>query len=315
MGAAIVFTEMISADGLIKKNPKTLDYLYYRPEERPIGFQLFGSDPYIVAKAVEHVAPYQPDFIDLNFGCPVKKVVKRGAGAALLNDIDKLRTITAEVVRISSVPVWAKIRKGWDDRHINAIEVGKILEQCGVQAITIHPRTQVQLYRGQSDWQMITKLKQSVSIPVIGNGDIWTARDAKRMLEETGCDLVMIGRGCLGYPWIFKESNYLLEMDIILQAPLAQERLRVILEHLEDMVALKGPIHGLHEMRKHLGWYTKGLPKSTQIRAELFKLKERHDIEALLTTYFGEIEGYETTEYQIPIKRSLKNVWHRMFDS
>ena len=293
MGAAIVFTEMISADGLLQKNVQTLDYLFFRDNERPIGFQLFGSDPHTMAKAVEIVEPFQPDFIDLNFGCPVKKVVTRGAGAALLKDIKLLRKITEQVVRISTIPVFAKIRKGWDEQHINALEVAAILEQCGVKVITIHPRTQVQGYRGHSDWQTIKMLKNSVSIPVIGNGDVRSAEDAKRMIDETGCDLVMIGRGCLGNPWIFRETNYFIKSGKNLSPPTLGEKLNVIFSHLEDIISIKGEKRGLHEVRKHLGWYTRGLPNSTKIRNELFRLKNKNDIKTCLTNYFCDLSKNE----------------------
>jgi len=293
MGAAIVFTEMISADGLLQKNSRTLDYLFFRENERPIGFQLFGSVPNILTEAVEFIEQFQPDFIDLNFGCPVKKVVKRGAGAALLKDIDRLEEITREVVKHSSRPVLAKIRKGWDENHANAIEVAKILEQSGVQAITIHPRTQAQGYRGHSDWQTIGLLKKSVSVPIIGSGDVRSAEDARKMINDTGCDLVMIGRGSLGNPWIFRETNYLLETGKKLPPPSLEEKLNIILSHLEDMIVIKGEKKGLQELRKHLGWYIKGLPNSAKIRAELFRLKNKNEIITCLTNYFDDIATYD----------------------
>jgi len=293
MGAAMVFSEMISADGLFQKNSRTLDYLFFRENERPIGFQLFGSDPNIVARAVELVEQYQPDFIDLNFGCPVKKVVKRGAGAALLKDIDQLEKIAREVVRHASKPVLAKIRKGWDEKNINALEVAKRLEQCGINAITIHPRTQSQGYRGHSDWLTIKLIKENISIPVIGSGDVKSVEDARRMLDETGCDLVMIGRASLGNPWIFKEANHFLKTGEHLPRPSLKEKLDVILNHLEEMILLKGEKKGLQELRKHLGWYTRGLPNSAQIRTALFQLKNKEEIKTCLIKYFDNIAGYE----------------------
>jgi len=289
MGAAMVFTEMISADGLIQGNSKTLDYLFYRDSERPIGFQLFGSEAAIVARAVEMVQQYQPDFIDLNFGCPVRKVVKRGAGAALMKDVARLEAIARETVRHSSLPVFAKIRKGWDENHVNALEVAKILEACGIAAITIHPRTQAQGYRGNADWDTIKQVKRRVSIPVIGNGDVRCAEDAQRMLEATGCDLVMIGRGSLGNPWIFRQANHYLQTGEKLPPPDWQERLAVILNHLNDVITIKGARRAVKEFRKHLGWYTRGLPGSARVRAELFQLKHVAEIKAYLTTYFQNI--------------------------
>lgn len=293
MGAAMVLTEMISADGLVQESSRTLDYLFFRENERPIGFQLFGSNPDIFARAVAIVEQYQPDCIDLNFGCPVKKVVKRGAGAALLKDIDQLEKIAREVVRQASKPVFAKIRKGWDEKTINALEVAKRLEQCGISAITIHPRTQSQGYRGHSDWQTIKLIKESVSIPVIGSGDVKSAEDARRMMDETGCDLVMIGRGSLGNPWIFKEANHFLKTGEHLPQPSLKEKLAVILNHLEDMVSIKGEKKGLQELRKHLGWYTRGLPNSAKIRMDLFQLNNKEDIRTCILKYFDNIAGYE----------------------
>lgn len=293
MGAAIVFTEMISADGLLQKNSRTIDYLFFREDERPIGFQLFGSEPETLAQAVELIEKYQPDFIDLNFGCPVKKVIKRGAGAALLKDVDKIEKITSAVVRSTSKPVFAKIRKGWDEQSSNPVEIAKKLEQCGIAAITIHPRTQVQGYHGHSDWQTIKRIKTNVTIPVIGSGDVRSAGDAQQMIDETGCDLVMIGRASLGNPWIFRQANYFITTGKTLPAPSLEEKLKVILSHLEDIIAMKGEKKGIHQLRKHLGWYTRGLPNSTGIRADLFRLKNKDEIKTGLTNYFTNLQTNE----------------------
>ncbi|HEX9971215.1 MAG TPA: tRNA dihydrouridine synthase DusB [bacterium] len=289
LGAAIVFTEMVSADGLVQQGKRTLEYLFFRPDERPIGFQLFGSNPDKMARAVAIAESFQPDFIDLNFGCPVKKVVKRGAGAALLKDIVMLGKITEAAVRATNRPVLAKIRQGWDEKNKNAVEVAKALEECGVHAITIHPRTQAQQYSGHSDWNVIREIKNAVSVPVIGNGDVKSAEDVSQMIEETHCDLVMIGRACLGNPWIFRESNHLLLTGEKLPPATLEERLKIMLHHLNDIIDLKGQNTGIHELRKHLSWYTKGLQNSTQIRAKLFLLKSRDEIRDCLTDYFYEL--------------------------
>ncbi len=286
LGASMVFSEMISADGLFHKNENTQDLLFYRQYERPIGFQLFGIDANMMAIAVEMIMTFEPDFIDLNFGCPIKKVVKRGAGAALLSDIPNLKNITKAVVRNSPIPVMAKIRKGWDERNVNAVDVAKILEQCGVKAITIHPRTQTQQFKGSSDWSIISKVKKAVSIPVIGSGDIKSAVDAKRMIEITGCDLVMIGRGCLGNPWIFKQTNYLLETGKLLPDPTLDERLEIILKHFDDKIKSSGLKSAIFEMRKHFAWYIKGLPDCTELKVELFKLKDAEKIKNKIINYF-----------------------------
>ena len=286
LGASMVFSEMISADGLFHKNENTQNLLFYRQEEHPIGFQLFGVEANMMAIAVEMVMTFKPDFIDLNFGCPVKKVVKKGAGAALLNDIPNLKNITKTVVRNSPVPVLAKIRKGWDERNANAVEIAQILEQCGVKAITIHPRTQTQQFKGTSDWNVITKIKKAVSIPVIGSGDIKTAGDAKKMIEITGCDLVMIGRGCLGNPWIFKQTNHYLKTGELLPPPTPDERLQIILKHLDDRIQQCGVKNSVFEMRKHFAWYLKGLPECTNLKSELFKTKDIEQIKTRITNYF-----------------------------
>jgi tRNA-dihydrouridine synthase B len=292
MGAAIVFTEMISVDGLFQRNSRTLDYLFFRDNERPIGFQLFGSESEIFVKAVKLVEQYQPDFIDLNFGCPVKKVIKRGAGAALLKDLDRLEAIASEVVKHASRPVLAKIRKGWDEKNSNALVVAKRLEQCGISAITVHPRTQVQGYGGQADWQTIAAIKKHVSIPIIGSGDVRSAEDAHRMIDVTGCDLVMIGRASLGNPWIFLQANHFLRTGDKIPAPSLKEKLDVIMNHLDDIISIKGEKRGLQEIRKHLGWYTKGLPNSAKIRVELFQLKNKEVMKTRLTKYFDELVAY-----------------------
>ena len=289
MGASMVFSEMISADGLYRKNENTQDYLFFRENERPIGYQLFGSDPGIMPTAVDMILTFNPDFIDLNFGCPVAKVVKRGAGAALLKDIPTLARIAKEVVRLSTVPVFAKIRKGWDEQNINACEVARVLEQSGINAITIHPRSRTQQFSGRSDWDVIKKIKSIVSIPVIGSGDIESANDAKRMLDETGCDLVMVGRGCLGNPWIFKQTNYFLKTGEHLPEPNLAERLRVILKHFKDKIEMSGPQSAIFEMRKHFAWYIKGLPGNTDLKVELFKLKNIDDIRNTLSNYFHDL--------------------------
>jgi tRNA-dihydrouridine synthase B len=289
MGASMVFSEMISADGLYRKNENTQDYLFFRQNERPIGYQLFGSDPGIMPTAVDMILTFKPDFIDLNFGCPATKVVKRGAGAALLKDIPTLARIAKEVVRLSTVPVFAKIRKGWDEQNINACEVARILEQCGIAAITIHPRSRTQQFSGRSDWDVIKKIKSIVSIPVIGSGDILSAQDAKRMIDETGCDLVMIGRGCLGNPWIFKQINYFLKTGQHLPEPDLTEQLKVILYHFKDKIELSGPQSAIFEMRKHFAWYIKGLPGNTNLKVELFKLKNIDDIRNTLNNYFHDL--------------------------
>lgn len=292
-GAAMVFTEMISVDGLLRNNRRTLEYVFFRESERPIGFQLFGSDPDAFVRALSIIEPFQPDAIDLNFGCPVRKVVKRGAGAALLKDIDRLEEITRAVVQHSSRPVMAKIRKGWDNKNDNALEVAKRLEQCGVAAVTIHPRTQAQGYAGRADWETIAIIKRELSVPIIGSGDVRSGEDAQRMIDETGCDLVMIGRASLGNPWIFQQANHFLKTGHKLPPPNLGQRLEVIQRHLADLVAVKGERIALREIRKHLGWYLKGLPNSGKVRNELFQIKGGSELMNHLIAYFAELSNYD----------------------
>ncbi|OQX94917.1 tRNA dihydrouridine synthase DusB [candidate division KSB1 bacterium 4572_119] len=291
LGATAVLTEMISADGLMRGNKRTREYMFFRKSERPIGFQLFGTDPEIFARAVDQVMEEQPDFIDLNFGCPVKKVTSRGAGSALMKDPAKIARIADAVVKKSPVPVFAKIRKGWDARSENAVKVAKELEQSGVQAIVIHPRTQAEQFKGHSDWSMIGKVKQAVSIPVIGNGDIRGGEDAQRMINETGCDLVMIGRGSLGNPWVFQQVNHFLKTGEKLQPPDLEEMFRIIVRHLDDKISLTGPRRAVYEMRKHISWYLRGLPGCAQMRAQLFDLTEVDEIKNKLKEFFSNIEN------------------------
>ena len=291
LGAAIVFSEMISADGLVRDDRRTQQYLSFQENERPIGIQIFGSNSTIMAEAAKRVEAVAPDFIDLNFGCPVKKVVKRGAGAAILKDLTLLRKITSAVRTATSLPVTAKIRSGWSESNINAIEIAHILEDCGVCAITIHPRTQTQLFKGHANWEIIRYVKQAVSIPVIGNGDIKNAVDAKKMLSETGCDLVMIGRGALGNPWIFKQINDCFKTNLFNNIAITlDQRLNVCLQHLDSVVKDKGKYRGIFEMRKHLAWYIKGLPYNSAFKATLFKLKEIEQVKEELINYFKRVK-------------------------
>ncbi len=285
-GAAIVFSEMVSSDGLIRENQRTVDYLKFYPDERPFGVQLFGADPTVVAQSVKIINQFFPDFIDLNFGCPVKKVIRKGAGAAVLKNIQLLRNITSAVVAATSIPVMAKIRSGWDKSSENAVEFARILEDCGVCAITLHPRTQAQMFRGHSNWDLIGEVKQAVSVPVIGNGDIKNPVDAKKMLDHTSCDLVMIGRAAFGNPWIFKQVNQYLDTGSINSQISIESRLNMCLQHLELSVSDKGELRGVREMRKHLAWYVKNLPFSSAFRAALMKLDEADQVKQTLIDYF-----------------------------
>jgi len=290
-GAALAFSEMVSADGLVHDDVTTKHYTFFRNEERPIGIQIFGSDPWMMADAAQRIEVIAPDFIDLNFGCPVKKVVKRGAGAAILKNLALMKKIASAVVNSTSLPILAKIRSGWDQSQINAVEAAQILEDCGISAITIHPRTQTQLFKGQANWEIIKQVKESVSIPVIGNGDIKNPIDAKTMIAETNCDLIMIGRAALGNPWIFSQINHFIETNSLDESPISYDLiLHTCLKHLELTIKAKGEYRGLMEMRKHLAWYLKGLPFSSMLRATLFKLTKMKDVKEQLYLYFDRIK-------------------------
>ena len=276
-GASLVYTEMISAEGLVRGNAQTLALLSFSDEERLIAIQLFGSDPDVMARAAEKAMEFSPDMIDLNFGCPARKIVGKQAGCALLNNLVLLRKIAAAVVSAVDVPVTAKIRSGWDEKSINADRVSEMLEDCGVKAVTVHARSRADKFDGKANWEVIARVKSSVSIPVVGNGDVMVPQDAVRMLEETGCDAVMIGRGALGNPWIFSRTRHLLATGELLPPPSDKEKLELLLRHIalaEDKAAARHsenrPADGLSAfaIRKHVGWYTKGLPQSSRLRQE-----------------------------------------------
>ena len=270
-GAGIVYSEFVSAHGIIRKNEKTLDMIKFTDEERPIGIQIFGDEPEVMGNAARFVADqFKPDIIDINYGCPVPKITKRGAGSAALKDLCLMEEITSAVVEsVPQVPVTVKMRAGWDSQSIVVEKAGSQLEKAGVKAITLHPRTTKQHFTGKSDWSLIKTLKQAISIPVIGNGDINTADDVKKMFEETGCDAVMIGRAALGNPWIFRELKSIFEKGDPLPAPFISDRISTCRRHLNLLVENRGERIGLNLMRKHFGWYIKGFPGAGEFRKEL----------------------------------------------
>lgn len=280
-GAALVFTEMISADGLTRGNTNTLRYLYFEQAERPIGIQIFGSDPEILAEGARLAAQQHPDLIDLNLACPVSKVVKRMAGAAMLRDLRRIEKVCRAVVEAVEIPVTIKIRSGWSSDSIVAVEVAQLAQECGISAITIHPRTQKMQFSGKADWDLIGRVKEAVPIPVIGSGDIRSPLDAKKMFEQTGSDAVMIGRASLGQPWIFKHINHYLEKNELLAQPTVQRRFDIALQHTRSAVHEKGELLGIRIMRKHLIWYTKGLPGAAQLRPKIFRAETVQEIEDL----------------------------------
>lgn len=284
-GAALVFSEMISADGLVRDNTHTLRYLFFNQAERPIGIQIFGSEPQIMAEAARRVAVQRPDFIDLNLACPVRKVVKRMAGAALLRDLKRLEHICRTVVESVQLPVTIKIRSGWSHDSIVALDVARMAQGCGVAAVTIHPRTQVMQFSGKADWSIISQIKEAVSIPVIGSGDVTSPHHAEQMLNQTGCDAVMIGRASLGQPWIFHQINTYLQTGAIVPPPQTEERMRIALHHVRSAIREKGEIVGIRTMIKHLIWYTKGLPGAAQLRQKIIHLDSAADVEELFAVF------------------------------
>jgi tRNA-dihydrouridine synthase B len=284
-GAALVFTELVSSDGLIRDSRKTRKLMEFLPEESPIGIQLFGCHAETMADAAVSAQELQPDLIDLNFGCPSRKIVKRGMGAAVMKNIKNLEAIVSAVVRSVRTPVSVKLRSGWTFENINVVEAARAAEAAGARLITVHPRTQTQGFSGRADWQWITKVKQAVTVPVIGNGDVVTPADAKRMLDETGSDLVMVGRGALGRPWLFSQINRLLETGESTEEPPPEERIKACLIHFRKAVELSGEPKGVFEMRKHIGWYVKGLKGNAAFRRHVFSLTDRQSVEDALRFY------------------------------
>lgn len=281
-GAGMVYSEMISAKGLYYNDKKTAS-LMDMTGEKPCAIQIFGSEPEIMAEIIPKVMEFKPDIIDINMGCPAPKIVNNGDGSALMKTPELMGKIMRAVTDASPVPVTAKIRKGWDED--NSLLCAKILEDNGASAVAVHGRTREEFYGGKADWGVITRIKQELKIPVIGNGDIFSAEDAIRMFEQTGCDGVMVARGAQGNPWLFKEINELIKTGEVKTAPQPQERLRVALEHISRLIEDKGESRGIKEARKHLAWYIKGLKGATQIRTEIFKISDFATMSRILTNY------------------------------
>ncbi|MEG6586142.1 tRNA dihydrouridine synthase DusB [Dendrosporobacter sp. 1207_IL3150] len=278
MGCGLVYSEMVSDKGLIYQNCHTLEMLKSDERERPVAVQIFGSEPDSMAKAAQIVEKSgAADIIDINMGCPTPKIVKNGEGSALMRTPDLAFEIMTSVVNAVSLPVTVKVRKGWDDKSVNAVQMAKLAEQAGVSAVAVHGRTREQFYTGSADWNIIKQVKDNVRIPVIGNGDIRSPIDAVQMLTETNCDGIMIGRGSQGNPWIFQQvSNYLLNGEL-LPAPTMSERVDILLRHLDMLVAYKGEYIGTREMRRHAAWYTKGMPHSAELRLKFNQAESKQD--------------------------------------
>ncbi|MEN6391196.1 MAG: tRNA dihydrouridine synthase DusB [Syntrophomonas sp.] len=282
-GCGLVYSEMISAKGLVYGQEKSLFLAESGDFPGPVNVQIFGSDPQIMAQAAVLLAKKPGvDLIDINMGCPTPKIVKNGEGAALLLDLPLCRSIIRQVAAAVSIPVTVKMRRGWEEGSETCLELAEIAEEEGAQAITLHPRSRSQFFSGKADWNLIREVKERVAIPVIGNGDIWSAGDAAGMLEATGCDAVMIGRGSLGNPFLFRETVSLVEKDVLTAPPCLEEKIETALRHMEMLCALKGEYTGVREMRKHIAWYVRGLPGAARLRVMINQAVKVYEIKAIL---------------------------------
>jgi nifR3 family TIM-barrel protein len=285
MGCGLVYSEMVSAKGILYDNKNTTELLEIDPNERPVAVQLFGSDPEILGAMAKKIEPYPIDIIDVNMGCPAPKIVKNGEGSCLMKTPELVGKIVKSLVESQSKPVTIKFRKGFDDDHINAVEIAKIAEANGASAVAVHGRTREQYYSGKADWDIIKQVKAAVNIPVIGNGDVFTPQDAKNLFEHTGCDAIMVGRGAQGNPWIFKRILHYLETGELLPEPTAEEKVEKALRHSQMLIDYKGEYIGVREMRKHMAWYMKGLPGAAELRGKLNHAENMEQLEVLLRGY------------------------------
>lgn len=281
-GCGLMYTEMVSAKAVYYNNKNTKELLRILPEERPVSLQLFGSEPELMADMAKRLEDGPYDIFDINMGCPVPKVVNNHEGSALMKEPKLVWKIVNSMARAVDKPVTVKIRKGFDDSNINAVELAKIIEDAGGAAVAVHGRTREQYYSGKADWDIIRQVKNAVSIPIIGNGDIFCAEDAVKMLEYTGCDGVMIGRGAKGNPWIFSQISAYLNDGNITGKPAISELCEMILRHTDLQIKYKGEYTGIREMRKHIAWYTSGYPNSAMLRSKVNLAESREDIINLL---------------------------------
>lgn len=278
MGAALVYSEMVSGKGLYYKQEKTKNLLHIDPAEKPVAFQVFGSEPEILAFTARELDGYENAILDINMGCPVPKIVKNGEGSALLKRLDLVYDLISAMTANTKKPVTAKIRIGFDASSVNAVETAKAVEAGGAAAVAVHGRTREQYYSGKADWSQIAAVKQAVSIPVIGNGDVTDGQSAMAIMEQTGCDFVMIGRGALGNPWIFRQAVSAWRGEDAPAPPTLEERKAVMKRHFRDMSALKGDYVAVREMRKHVGWYLKGQPGSAAFRGRVNQINDAEEL-------------------------------------
>lgn len=288
-GADLIYTEMVSAKGIMYGNKNTNVLLEVEEQERPVALQLFGSDPKIMSEQAKRIEHRNFDIVDINMGCPVPKVVNNGEGSALMKNPELVGEIVSAMTNILEKPVTVKIRKGFGTEDANAPEIAKVIEQSGAAAIAVHGRTREQYYSGEADWDIIRKVKESVSIPVIGNGDLFTPQDAKKMLDKTGCDAVMFARGVRGNPWLFHQTKVFLETGEVPEKPSIHQVIETILRHADMQVAYKGAFIGLREMRKHVAWYMTGHPQSAKLRGKINEIEDMDALKRLLEEYADHI--------------------------
>ncbi len=293
-GADVVVTEFLSAEGIRRENQATISKLRFGPDERPIGVQIFGADPTGMAEAAAFVTDvFAPEFIDINFGCPVKKVVKRNGGSGCLKDLNLVEQVIRAVVRATSLPVTCKIRSGWNEEMRDPVAIALRCQDAGARVLTLHPRTRTQMYSGSARWEEIAAVVQALEIPVLGNGDIKTPLDAVRMYRETGCDGVMIARGSFGQPWIFDQTRDLLAGRPMRPAPGVEERFAIALDHAHMAEAYEPDRRGAAiEFRKHFGWYAKGLPGSAELRKRLYAVTSLGEVEGIFADYLAHRDRY-----------------------
>ena len=302
-GADLTFTEMVSVDGLLYQNSATRRLLEIKPREHPIGFQFFGSDGQLFEQVFPQIQSLQPDVIDLNFGCPVRKVVNKGAGAALLRDLNRLQRIVESVTGLSDIPVTAKIRIGWDWNSVVVEDAARAVEAGGAKAVTVHARTRSQGYSGEARWDFIARAKQAVGIPVIGNGDVFDGLAALQMFRATGVDGIMLARGALGRPWIFREIVNYLTGETNWQEPDLTFRMQVLAKHYRMEVDQFGEEVALSRMKKHFVWYTRGLPHIARLRDQIFRARNYKKVQEIFSGYLERYSRYRVRERQI-ISRS-----------